>query len=55
MIGVGKLVAQSAEIGFVADCRTKPVMLVGHVKMTFVPAEVIVSCDGLKCLFKETR
>jgi hypothetical protein len=34
----------TGEIRFVVDSKLKPVTLVGHVKITFVPEGVIVSC-----------
>ena len=43
--GAGELVVQNAdEPRFAVDCRVKPVVFVGHVKMTFVPEGRIVSC-----------
>ena len=37
------MVAQFGEARFVVDCRLNPGAFIGHVKMTFVPAGVIVS------------
>jgi hypothetical protein len=31
----------------VVDSKVKPVAFVGHVKITFAPEELIVSCGGL--------
>ena len=40
------MVVQAGEARFVVDCRVKPVKLVGHVKIKFPEAGVIVSCGG---------
>ena len=44
----GETVGQSAdETRFVVDCKVNPVAFVGHDRMTFAPAEVMVSCGGV--------
>ena len=40
------MVAQFGEARFVVDCRLNPGAFIGHVKMTFVPAGVIVNGCG---------
>ena len=46
--GAGRLVVHIDEVPrSVVDCGVKPVAVVGHVKTTFLPAAVIVSCGGL--------
>ncbi len=43
--GAGEFVFQTAgETRFVVDCKVNPVALVGHIKMTFAPERLIVSC-----------
>lgn len=46
--GTGETVLQTAgETRFVVDCNANPKALVGHLKTTFVPERMIVSCgDG---------
>jgi len=45
--GTGELVVQTAgETRFVVDCKVNPVALVGHVKITFAPEGMTVSCGG---------
>ena len=34
------------EIGLVVDCKVNPVALVGHVKTTLAPEEIMVSSGG---------
>lgn len=47
MTGSGELVIQKAdETRFVVDCRVKPVVLVGHVKMTLDPERIKVRSGG---------
>ena len=42
--GAGEtLVQPTGEIGFVADCNVKSEVTDGHVKITFVPEQVIIS------------
>ena len=41
------MVVQTGEARFVVDLRVKPVKLVGQDKITFAPAEVIVSWGWL--------
>src|SRR5260221_9445588 len=45
--GAGELVVQTGETRFVVDCNVNPTALVGHVKMTFAPEGMIVSCGAL--------
>ena len=43
--GPGETVVQiAAETRFVVDCKVNPAALVGHVKITFAPEGIIVSC-----------
>jgi hypothetical protein len=43
--GAGELVVQIAdEARFVVDCKANPMALAGHVKITFAPEVMIVSC-----------
>src|SRR6266705_5153514 len=43
--GAGKTVVQTAgETRYVVDCKLNPAALVGHVKITFAPEGIIVSC-----------
>ena len=45
--GAGELVVQTAgETRFVVDCKVNPAALVGHVKITYGPEGIIVSCGG---------
>ena len=47
MTGAGELVVQTAdELRSVADCRVKPVALVGHVRITLAPEGIIVRHTG---------
>ncbi len=47
MAGAVEFVFQGVgEARLVANSRVKPVALVGQVKRTFVPAEVMVNCGG---------
>ena len=49
--GEGKFVFQTAGgKRFVADCKMKPLALVGHVKITLVPESMMVSCGRMKIL-----
>ena len=46
--GTGELVVQTAgETRFVVDCKVNPVALVGHVKITYGPEGITVSCGGV--------
>ena len=46
-VGPGETVLQTAgETRFVVDCKVNPAASVGHVKITFVPEGVMVSCGG---------
>ena len=48
MTGAGETGVHAAgETRFVVDCKVKPVALVGHVKITFAPEVMMVSCEGL--------
>ena len=48
MTGPGETVLQTAgETRFVVDCKVNPAALVGHVKITFTPEEIMVSCGAL--------
>jgi len=42
--GGEQLVVQTGEERFVVDCRVNPVKLVGHVKITYGPEGMRVSC-----------
>ena len=45
--GSGETVVQTVvERRLVADCKVNPAGLVGHVKITFAPAVMIVSCGA---------
>src|SRR2546425_2224200 len=45
--GGGELVVQTAgETRFVVDCKRNPAASVGHVKITFAPEGIIVSCGS---------
>lgn len=45
--GAGETVFQAADkMRFVADCKVKPVALVGHVRTTLFPERVMVNCGG---------
>ena len=48
--GAGELVVQTGEIRFVADCKAKPVALVGHIKMILALVGIIASCGGTERL-----
>ena len=41
------VVQTAGETRFVVDCKVKPVALVSHVKITLVPAGVMVSCGAV--------
>src|SRR6266851_9571115 len=45
--GLEELVVQTGETRFVVDCKVKPAALVGHVKITFAPDGMTVSCGAL--------
>ena len=45
--GAGELVIQTdGETRFVVDCKVNPVVLVGHLTITFAPERIMVSCGG---------
>ena len=47
MTGAGRLVVQTGERRFVADCKVKPTKLVAQVRTTVLSEGVMVSCGGV--------
>ncbi len=47
MTGAGETLLQTeGEAKFVVDCNVNPTALVGHVKTTFEPEEMMINCGG---------